>query len=242
MTDLRAGEAGTPALRADARRNLEKLKAAAFAVFQERGLGAPLEEIAQRAGVSIGTLYNRFGTREALIDAVLADLATARLCAVVQEARARTDPWERFALYVQQICELQAADPALNDVISRRYPEAPQLRAACDESLENAGQFIEAAQRQGSLRPDFTLEDLSVVFWSNANLIRVTAQAAPGAWRRSIAFTLDGLRTEAARPLPVGPLSLDHPLHKLLRGNGERRSANHQNADPAGQSPLRGEG
>jgi AcrR family transcriptional regulator len=235
MTDLRAGEAAKPALRADARRNLEKLKAAAFAVFQERGLGTPLEEIAHRAGVSIGTLYNRFSTREALIDAVLADLATARLCAVVQHARARTDPWERFALYVEEICDLQASDPALNDVISRRYPEAPQLKAACDESLENARQFIEAAQRQGSLRPDFTLDDLSVVFWSNANLIRATAQTAPGAWRRNIAFILDGLRAEAAHPLPVGPLRLQRPLHEMLPATVGHRTPGDVMTNPVSQ-------
>ncbi|AUA16977.1 Bacterial regulatory protein, tetR family [Streptomyces malaysiensis subsp. malaysiensis] len=60
-----------PPLRADARRNLEKLRAAALDVFQERGLGAPLDEVARRADVSIGTLYNRFSSRRELTDSVL---------------------------------------------------------------------------------------------------------------------------------------------------------------------------
>jgi len=62
-------------LRADARRNLDKLRAAAAEAFSERGLDMPLEEIAARAGVSIGTLYNRLGPRDALVDAVVADPA-----------------------------------------------------------------------------------------------------------------------------------------------------------------------
>jgi len=64
-------------LRADARRNLDKLRAAAAEAFSERGLDMPLEEIAARAGVSIGTLYNRLGPRDALVDAVVADPAAA---------------------------------------------------------------------------------------------------------------------------------------------------------------------
>ncbi|WP_245979832.1 TetR/AcrR family transcriptional regulator [Streptomyces diacarni] len=65
-------------MRADAQRNAEKLRAAAAELFQERGLQVPLEEIARRAGVSHGTLYNLFGTREALIDEVVTDRAARR--------------------------------------------------------------------------------------------------------------------------------------------------------------------
>ncbi|MFG3024393.1 hypothetical protein ACGFZQ_38725 [Streptomyces sp. NPDC048254] len=59
------------------------------------------------------------------------------------------------------------------------------------------------------LRPDFAHEDLLFVFGTNALLARAVKDTAPDAWRRSVAFTLDGLRTEAARPLPAPPLSLE---------------------------------
>jgi AcrR family transcriptional regulator len=183
-----------PTLRADARRNLEKLKAAARELFEVGGLDTPLEDIAQRAGVSTGTLYNRFGTREALLDAVVPDLLADRVADAVRRASASAGPWERFACYVEQICELEAACPALNDMISRRYPEAHQITAVCDEALEHARRFIEDAQRHGALRADFTPQDLFIVFLANGNLIRVTAARAPDAWRRNLTFTLDGLR------------------------------------------------
>ena len=60
-------------LRADARRNQEQVLQAARTLFVERGIDCPLEEIARRAGVGIGTLYRRFGDRDALVRAVLVD-------------------------------------------------------------------------------------------------------------------------------------------------------------------------
>jgi AcrR family transcriptional regulator len=198
MSDRQVTHGDKPMLRGDARRNLEKLKVAAVEVFRERGLGAPLEAIAERAGVSVGTLYNRFGDREALIDAVIPALAAAQFRLVVERASAGDSPWVRFATYVEQICELQANDPILNDAVSDRFLEAEQLKAVCDEAFAYAGQLIEAAQRDGSLRSDFTTRDLYSVFLSSSALVRASASAGRDAWRRQLVFILDGLRTWAA--------------------------------------------
>lgn len=223
MSTGKAGDAASkPALRRDAQRNLEKLTAAAVDVFRERGLDAPLEEIAQRAGVSTGTLYNRFGSREALIDAVVPGLVAARLDAVAARAHACADPWQGFAQYVTELSELQATDPALNDVVSRRFPEAEQLLALCTGQVDHGRQIIERAQRAGTLRPDFTPDDLPLVFWSTQGLVRATAGVAPDAWRRAIGFILDGLRTGAAHPLPVAPLTPDQ-VHEAMLQLGERK-------------------
>lgn len=188
-----------PSLRGDARRNLEKLRKAAVEVFSERGLGAPLEEVAHRAGVSTGTLYNRFGSREALIDAVVQELATTKFDAVVELALAAPDPWERFAVYVEQLCELQAQGPDMNDIIARKYPQASALSALCEETLEVAGRFIEDAQRNGALRSDFTTDDLALIFLTNASVVGATADVAPDAWRRNLGFILDGLHSGGTR-------------------------------------------
>src|SRR6516164_10467852 len=134
-----------PGLRADARRNLEKLRAAAAEAFSERGLDAPLEEIASRAGVSIGTLYNRLGSRETLIDAVITDTAAAQVAAAVKRAETVTDPWGRFARYVEELCAIQATDLAFNDVLARRLPEAEQTSAVCDDALAHVGEYLEQA-------------------------------------------------------------------------------------------------
>ncbi|GHH01111.1 TetR/AcrR family transcriptional regulator [Streptomyces lanatus] len=195
-------------MRADAQRNAEKLRTAAAELFRERGLQAPLKEIARRAGVSHGTLYNLFGTREALIDEVVTDLAADRLEEVARHALAQDDAWDGFVYYIETLCELQVTDAAISDVVAGRYPNAERLMALCGRARDAATRIIERAHESGALRPDFTGEDLVFVFATNAVLSRaVKDTAAPDAWRRGIAFVLDGLRTEAAHPLPTAPLT-----------------------------------
>jgi AcrR family transcriptional regulator len=198
-----------PRLRADAQRSVAKLTAAAVELFSERGLDCPLEEIARRAGVSTGTLYHRFGTREALIDAVVPDVAAARLDAVVRHADEGGDPWDRFVRYVEGIAALMAGDPALGDVVTRRFADTPRLAAVCADSFARGHAFAAAARADGSLRADFSPHDLVLVFEAVAAQAAAVRHAAPDAWRRGLAFTLDGLRAAAARPLPVGPLTAE---------------------------------
>jgi AcrR family transcriptional regulator len=209
-------------MRADAQRNADKLRRAAAELFQERGLQAPLKEIARRAGVSHGTLYNLFGSREALIDDVLADLAAERLEEVAREALGRSDAWDGFAYYIQRICELQAGDPAMGDIVTGRYPDAERLMAVCEGARAASMRIIERAQRAGGLRPDFTAGDLVFVFATNAVIAGAAKDAAPDVWRRGIAFLLDGLRTEAAHPLPTAPLTPEqlHGVMTKVAGSG----------------------
>ncbi|MCC5577360.1 TetR family transcriptional regulator [Microtetraspora sp. AC03309] len=195
-------------MRADAQRNAERLRVAAAELFRERGLQVPLKEIARHAGVSHGTLYNLFGSREALINAVVADLAVGRLDEVAEEALARENAWDGFAFYVEKVCELQATDPAISDVVTGRYPDAERLMDVCGRIQAAAARLIARAQQAGTLRPDYTGEDLLFIFGTNALLARAAASTAPDIWRRAVALTLDGLRAEAAHPLPAGPLTL----------------------------------
>ncbi|HEY7486588.1 MAG TPA: helix-turn-helix domain-containing protein [Streptosporangiaceae bacterium] len=195
-------------LRRDAQRNLERLARAAREVFAERGLNAPLEKIAERAGVSIGTLYNRYPDRYALIDAVLLDRMQENL-QIGEVALAADDPWQGFADYLEQTCELQARDRGVTDAISRRFPKAPKVEAACADGFVQARQLIERAQRQGTLRPDFTVGDLVSVLWANARIVEATIAVDPNAWRRYLRFVLDGLHAEAAHPIPEPALDPD---------------------------------
>lgn len=204
-------------MRADAQRNAEKLRAAAAELFHERGLQVPLKEIARRAGVSHGTLYNLFGTREALIDEVVTDHAARRLEEVAQQALSIEDAWAGFAHYVEKICELQATDPAVADVVSGRYPGAERLMTACGRTRDAAQRILGRAREAGALRPDFTDADLVFAFAANALLARSTGDAAPNAWRRQAAFMLDGLRTEAACGQPPATQPTEQQVHDALK-------------------------
>src|SRR6202167_2412546 len=97
---------GAP-LRADAARNVAQIRAAAIAAFRGRGLDTPLEEIAAAAGVSKATIYNRFGGRPGLIDAVIGELVAAEMYAIMDTAQRVKDPWESIARYVTDRRDLQ---------------------------------------------------------------------------------------------------------------------------------------
>jgi AcrR family transcriptional regulator len=195
---MSSGEAlaGGRPLRADARRNMEKVMEAAAEAFARDGLDVPLEDIARSAGVRAGTIYNRFGGREGLLDAVVADVAAGWLRAVIDRATGQDTAWGKFTAFVEGMCEEQAADPVFNDVFSRRYPDAPGLQAVCGRSLAFGAELIRAAQACGTLRPGFSADDLERIFSVNAYLLRARPAGDDG-WRRTLQFTLDGLR---ARP------------------------------------------
>lgn len=186
------GLAGERPLRADARRNMEKVIEAAAEAFARDGLDVPLEDIARRAGVRAGTIYNRFGGREGLLDAVVADAAATLLRTAIDRAAEQDTAWGKFTAFVEGICEAQAADPVFNDVFSSRYPDAPGLQAICSQSLAFGAGLIRDAQARGTLRPGFCADDLARIFAVNAYLVRDRTAGDDG-WRRTLQFTLDGL-------------------------------------------------
>jgi len=181
-------------VRRDARENLSKLTAAAAQVFAAQGLGAPLDEIARTAGVSTGTLYNRFGSREALIDAVVPELAASRMAEIAAEADAQPDPWARFHCYVTGLLAMQAACPALDDVIARRYPDSHEVATLCDGALARASALLAAAQAAGAVRSDVGPADLTALFLATSGILRSGAKVDEAARTRHIGYVFDGLR------------------------------------------------
>ncbi|WP_214415215.1 TetR/AcrR family transcriptional regulator [Sphaerisporangium fuscum] len=189
--------AGTKPLRADAARNRDKLLATATQVYAERGLDAPLEEIARRAGVSIGTLYNHFPTREALFEAIFPQRLAA-MDEIVATALADPDPWNGFAGFVKGLFRLQAEDHGLNDALTRRFPLTADLNEACGRGGAEIETIIQRAREGGRLRPDFTSQDLVILVCAMSQVIHASLETAPQAWTRCLTYFLDGLRTEAA--------------------------------------------
>ncbi|MEU4806532.1 helix-turn-helix domain-containing protein [Actinosynnema sp. NPDC023587] len=188
-------------LRADAARNRAKLLAAATEVFAEQGLAAPLEHVARRAGVSIGTLYAHFPNRRAFQDAIF-PARLAVLDRIAETALAEPDPWTGFAGFLEGVFALQAEDHGLNDALAQRFPEGGELAEVCRRGAGHAERIVARAQAAGRLRADFELADLAVVTTAVSQVIRESMGTAPHAWRRCLAFFLDGLRAEAAHPIP----------------------------------------
>jgi AcrR family transcriptional regulator len=199
-------ESGTSckSLRVDAERNRGRIVEAAQAEFAEKGLDVPLEDVADRAGVGIATLYRRFPTRNDLIAACF-ERRLAEYANAAAEALEAPDAWEGFSHYVERICAMQAADRGLKDVLTRTFPAARDLEAHRTRSYELCVRMIERAKEAGSLRADFVPEDLVLLLMANAGVVQGSGDAAPDAWRRFVALMLKAFRAEGAGPLPPAP-------------------------------------
>jgi AcrR family transcriptional regulator len=217
---------GPRRLRADAARNRAAIVSVARDVFAEQGLEAPLEVIAARAGVGIATLYRRFPTREKLVAAALVE-KVAEYVQAAQQALAVTDPWAGFAGCVERICELQAGDRGLSDLLCMTLSaeeHVEQLRRTANDLLIRV---IERAKAEGTLREDFAGEDLVLLLIGTATIMDVTRQDAPDAWRRFVALALDGFRSQNSPRLPEPPSTaqMTRAMVRLARERGCARRA-----------------
>ena len=193
-------------LRRDAQANRDRIVAAARAAFAAAGTEVPVEEIARRAGVGMGTLYRHFPAKEDLIDAVLED-AFAEFISAAEQAVAEQDAWAGFRGFLERVFALHAENRGLKDIIATRAHGKARAEAMRARMRPLLRRLIERAQVQGALRDDFTLEDMPLVFWTGGRVIEATAAVAPEFWRRHLGLLLDGLRAEAATPLPHPPLT-----------------------------------
>jgi AcrR family transcriptional regulator len=192
-------------LRSDARRNRERLVASARELLASEGVDVSVDEITRHAGLGMGTLYRHFPTKEELVDAVLED-AFAELVELAEHAAAAEDAWAGLTDFMERALASHAANRGLKDALATH--EHGARRAAMRERIQPLLRtLIARAQEQGTLRPDFTIEDLSLVFWSVGRVIETTADIAPKQWRRHLGLLLDGLRTQAATPLPAPALT-----------------------------------
>jgi AcrR family transcriptional regulator len=211
---------GARVLRADAERNRLRILEAAHAVFAERGLNAPLEEIADRAGVGIATLYRRFPTREDLVAAAF----TARLAEVAEAAEQacqHSDAWEGFCGFVEWVCATQAADRGLTDLMTTALPTADRVAALRARTAAAFAQLVLRAQGTGKLRSDFVAEDLSLLLLANAGVVVATKDAAPNVWRRLVRLMLEAFGSEDESPLPP-PLTHEQ-TEQVMRHLGEMK-------------------
>ncbi|WP_214405007.1 TetR/AcrR family transcriptional regulator [Pseudonocardia lacus] len=183
-------------VRADAARNRDKLLRAATAVLGEQGLDAPLDQVARRAGVSIGTFYNHFADRAALVAAIL-PAQLSPLDPIAERAMADPDPWHGFVTFLEGLFSLQARDRGINDAVARNAPGTADPAASC-AGFAHVDRILARAKGAGELRADFTNDDLAALVWAVSRIIQLTADADPLAWRRFLALHLDGLR---ARPV-----------------------------------------
>jgi AcrR family transcriptional regulator len=189
-----SGAAPRTTLRADAARNVAQIRSAAIAAFHGRGLSTPLEEIAAAAGVSKATIYNRFGGRQGLIDAVIGELVATEMYTIIEKARRVEDPWESIERYVTDRRDLQFREPAFTDALLMNYPESGQLVALAEAATATTDELVQRGHDAGVLRGDFTAGDLYYADVANGLALRDLPTPSRADYDRRTRFFLDGLR------------------------------------------------
>jgi AcrR family transcriptional regulator len=178
--------------RADARRNVRRLVAAARAAVAEVGVSVTAHEIARRAGLGIGTFYRRVPSREALLEAVLADLVD-ELVAAAGAGLADPDPWAGFTAFAATFAELRAASCGVNEALAGQH--GLDLGPPMAELRTQLRLLVQRAQLAGVLRADIDWTDVPFVLGGVVTDDHtIGLRAADQQWRRNLRIVLDGLR------------------------------------------------
>jgi len=190
-------------LRADARRNLERVLDAATEAFAASGPDVSVHEIAARAGVGHATVFRRFPTKDDLMLAVI-ERHVAEMRSLAEAALVADDPGAAFFDFVWRVAELNMHAPGLHRCVVHcgEKPGAAEL-------AELGEKIVRRAQRAGAVRSDIKPDDVSA-------LIRGALLAAPAKqWRRYLEVILDGLHAE--------PAAVDRQVDAVDRGVLEQK-------------------
>ncbi|MBF9129011.1 TetR/AcrR family transcriptional regulator [Plantactinospora sp. S1510] len=188
-------------MRADARRNYERLLAEAATAFAEYGAEFSLEEIARRAGVANGTLYGHFPSRRALLEALMGDRMRA-LATAGHGLLTHPSPFAGLTAWADAAMAHATVYRGLGSALMQAIEdETSELHTACEAVLAAGEGLVARARTAGEVRPEVTAADLYA-------LINAAAWAGEQSSRqqgeRLLAFGLAGLRT------PSTPAPTDH--------------------------------
>lgn len=178
-------------VRADAQRNVDALLQAALAVFATSGVDAPVREIAEKAGVGIGTVYRHFPQRSALVSAVFRREIDA--CAdTAPMLAAEYEPFEALARWMQRYAAFIATKRGLASALHSGNPAFESLPDYFDQRLQPAlRSLLENAVATGAVRADADAEEL---LGAVASLCLSAHNQGPGRAERMVSLLVDGLR------------------------------------------------
>lgn len=194
-------------IRSDALKNRERLLVAAGQVFEEKGLEASVADVARVAGVGMGTLYRRFASKDALIEALVSEVLEATI-AMAREAAGRPD-----GTGLEHFLEASSAYQAAHvGCLPKLWNTDHHLVKTARDLI---GGLLADAQAHGLVRSDLTSTDVSLVLWSMRGVLETTGNA-PEAWRRCLDLLIAGMRpADAALPhRPLDQNEVDRILSK----------------------------
>ncbi|MDI6097975.1 helix-turn-helix domain-containing protein [Actinoplanes sp. NEAU-A12] len=194
-------------LRRDAQRNRERILLAAREVFAARGFAATLDDVAHHAGVGVGTVYRRFPTKEALIEAIFTD-RLEDLVTLAEESLAAASAWDGLTTFLRTSARWHAGDRGLRDA-ALSMDDTHFVRAG--EQLSPLLEQITArAHAEGTLRPDAGFHDFPIIMAMVTEMAQHSEGCRPGLYERYLELMIDGLRARPGNgPLGAEPAEAD---------------------------------
>jgi AcrR family transcriptional regulator len=189
--------------RAEAARNDELVLEAARKVLIASP-DAPMAQIADRAGVGIGTLYRRYPSKEALVTQLCLDaMEQLEKIALAAVERARTEPWAAFVDFVDD--SFDAGAGGLGPSLAGTFTPSAELMAVSRSMGEAAAELVAIVQEAGELRTDVTAAEIGLLF----EMVRAVSiggeERSAALQHRYLALMLEALRAPGAGPLPAPP-------------------------------------
>lgn len=176
-------------LRADARRNRESVLDAAGELFARRGDAVQMDEIAERAGLGVGTVYRHFADKRALLAAIIGRRFEA-MTALARAAEESEDPWAAFETLLYGYLEGAQADAAFRfALLGPEEPRWTDIGAEKAQFAQITERVVRRAIEAGHLRADFHADDFALI--TRGAMANMTDALD---WRRHIALVLDGIR------------------------------------------------
>ena len=201
-------EVSPRALRSDAERNRRLVLEAATQAFAQEGLDVGMAEIARRAGVGNATVFRRFPSKDALIEAIV-DEKIAELLAAAERAAEIEDPWDSLVDMLEKTAALQARDHGFFQATEEFMLRHPDLLRRHRPVFEAVDRLVVRAQAAGMVRDDVTTLDLLGLVKGSVVCLPPSRDLRDDGWRRYLSIVLDALRPEAATPLPVPPVTYE---------------------------------
>jgi AcrR family transcriptional regulator len=192
---------------AEAERNDRLVLDAAREVFATQGFDAPVSAVARRAGVGMGSLYRRYGSKVELLQR-LCMLAMEQAIEAAETAVAAEDPWSGLVEYVRTCV---AFGSGAFTPLAGTFQTTPDMWRASRRGRDLVETLVARAQRDGCLRPDVTALDVAWLV-EQFSMRRAAPPSADddNVQRRLLAIALDGLRAPQPESLPGVPPSADH--------------------------------
>lgn len=179
-------------MRADARRNYERLVVAAREVFAQEGGGASMEAIARRAGVGVGTLYRHFPNRIDLVEAVYRT-DVDNLVQTAQQVSADLEPWPAVVAFLEAFVRYAQGKRTFLNELHEAFDKNPDLKPEVMDRVRGAMELVvDHAQRAGVMRTDVSGSDLMQLVGPMCTNATLTEDQS----MRLLGMILDGLRKE----------------------------------------------